>query len=335
MIIISGDIGGTKTIIQAILLKPDKPPHEIIFEKFFFSNQYQSFDSLFSEFIESLLTQDKEIKINSVCLAIAGSISNCNSGQIANVTNLPWTIEAAKLGIMLNIKSVTLINDFEAIGHGINLLATNEIVQLKPGKEVPYGNKVVLGAGTGLGICQLIWHDDVYHIQATEGGHCSFAPTDEIQLEFLSYMLKKHKHVCYDQVLSGPGLINIFSFFVNKYKQQNNPFIQNIFSQQDPAQAISNNNPELKYCKLAIDLFIKIYGAQAGNIALLSLAYGGVYLAGGIAPKLLAHLKTPSFINYFKQKNEMESLLNKIPINVIINQKVGLLGAVEVAYKKT
>jgi len=335
LIVITGDIGGTKTIIQVIRFKSDNTQYTLIFEKLFFNDQYHSFDILVAEFIKLLLSQHKNIIINQACLAIAGPIRNNNVGQIANVTNLPWTIETAKLQAILNTKSVTLINDFEAIGHGINLLEVNDTVPLQAGEDMPYANKMVLGAGTGLGICQVIWCNNTYHVQATEGGHCSFAPTDKIQLEFLSYMLNKHEHVSYDQVLSGPGLINIFSFFVDKYKyeQQSNPAVQNIFTQKDIAQTISSNYKKLKYCQLAVDLFIKIYGAQAGNIALLGLAYGGIYLAGGIAPKLLEHLTAPPFLDYFKQKGQMESLLNKIPIKVITNQKVGLLGAAAIASK--
>lgn len=331
MIVIAGDIGGTKTIIQVIHFKSDNTQYTLIFEKLFCNDQYDSFDILVTEFIRSLLSQHKNIIINRACLAIAGPIRNNNVGQIANVTNLPWIIETTKLRTMLNTKSVTLINDFEAIAHGINLLNVNDTVQLQEGEAAPYANKVVLGAGTGLGICQMIWCNNAYHVQATEGGHCSFAPTDKIQLEFLSYMLNKHKHVSYDQVLSGPGLINIFSFFVDKYEQQPSSAVQHIFTQKDIAQAISNNYKKLKYCQLAVDLFITIYGAQAGNIALLGLAYGGIYLAGGIAPKLLEHLKTPPFLDYFKQKGQMELLLNKMPVNVITNQKVGVLGAATIA----
>jgi len=335
LIVIAGDIGGTKTIIQVIHFKSDNTQYTVIFEKLFLSDQYPSFDTLFTEFIESLLSQYKNIIIKRVCLAIAGEIRNKNIDQVAHVTNLPWIIKTAELRTILDIKSITLINDFEAIGHGIHLLKENEIVQLQEGEEVPHANKVVLGAGTGLGVCQMAWCNHAYYVQASEGGHCSFAPTDDIQLEFLSYMLNKHEHVSYDQVLSGPGLINIFSFFVDKYKQQFNSSIQNIFAQKDIAQAISNDYQKLKHCQLAVDLFIKIYGAQAGNLALLSLAYGGVYLAGGIAPKLLKHLKAPSFLNYFKQKGQMELLLNKIPVKVITNQKVGVLGAAVIASKIT
>jgi len=333
LIVIAGDVGGTKTIIQVIHFKSENTQYTVIFEKLFFSNKYHSFDILFTEFIESFLSQHKNIILNRACLAIAGPIRNNSVDQVAHVTNLPWVIETAKLRTVLNIKSITLINDFEAIGHGINLLKTNDIVQLQEGEKVPHSNKVVLGAGTGLGICQIVWRDHNYHVQATEGGHCSFAPTDEIQLEFLSYMLNKHEHVSYDQVLSGPGLINIFSFFVDKYEQQSSSSVQNIFAQKDIAQAISNDYQKLKYCQFSVDLFIKIYGAQAGNLALLGLAYGGVYLAGGIAPKLLEHLKAPPFLDYFKQKGLMESLLNKIPVKVITNQKVGVLGAATIAYR--
>jgi len=335
LIVIAGDIGGTKTIIQVIHFKSDNTQYTVIFEKLFLSDQYHSFNILFTEFIESLLYQHKNIIINRVCLAIAGAIRNNNIGQIAHVTNLPWIIKTAELRTILDIKPITLINDFEAIGHGIHLLKENDIVQLQEGEELPHANKVVLGAGTGLGVCQVVWRDHAYYVQASEGGHCSFAPTDDIQLEFLSYMLNKHKHVPYDQVLSGPGLINIFSFFADKYEQQSNSSVQNIFAQKDIAQAISNNYQKLKHCQLAVDLFIKIYGAQAGNLALFGLAYGGVYLAGGIAPKILKHLKAPPFLNYFKQKGKMELLLNKIPVKVITNQKVGVLGAAAIASKVT
>ena len=333
MIVVAGDIGGTKTILQAIQFRTDHKQYDIIFEKLFPSKEYDSFYALIGEFMASLHTQHKTLTVESACLAVAGPIDHNQSDQTAKITSLPWEISTSTLQALLDIKSVILLNDFEAIGYGIELLKADELALLKQGDTVPEGNRVILGAGTGLGVCQVLRHENSYYVQATEGGHNSFAPTDKTQLEFLSYMLERHNHVSYDRVLSGPGLVNIFSFFVDKYEQQTHSTVKNIFSKKDVAQAITENIQELECCKLTIDLFAKIYGSQAGNTALVSLAYGGVYLAGGIAPKLLPYLKDSAFSHYFTKKGRMESLLKSIPVRVITNQKVGILGAAAMAYK--
>jgi glucokinase len=259
--------------------------------------------------------------MRSACIGVAGPVK----GHTAKVTNLPWHLDARALQKQFNIEQIRLINDFQAVGYGIEMLGPDDVTQLQAGEPQPHGVRAVIGAGTGLGHGILIWQQDRYEVFSSEAGHTSFAPTDELQMELLQYLHPRLSNVSYETVCSGPGLENIYKFLLVKDKQPTSAALtaakitQAAFDQTDPL------------AQQALQMFIKIYGSQAGNLALTCLASGGVYIAGGIAPKILAALREGEFIKAFNNKSKMHDLLKTIPVSVVTNAEVGLLGTVAVA----
>jgi glucokinase len=328
--ILAGDIGGTKTLLTVARISGamDHTKVDILAEHRFDSQAYATFDELMEAFFAQPWNDNFD-PLPCACIGVAGPVK----GRIAKVTNLPWELDSDALASRFNIAKVRLINDFQAVGYGIELLAAEDILPLQAGEPQDHGVRAVIGAGTGLGHGILIWQQDGYEVFGSEGGHVSFAPTDDIQIELLQYMRKKFSCVSYELLCSGPGLENIYGFLVHKNERQatqhtsekKTPLLsaaqitQLAFDQKDPL------------AQEALQLFIKIYGAQAGNLALTCLATGGVYVAGGIAEKILPALQQGEFIEAFNNKSKMGDLLKTIPVSVVTNPKVGLLGTMAVA----
>lgn len=262
---------------------------------------------------------------DAACFGIAGPIDKAPDGEVARVTNLPWVVESALIARELGIPRVRLINDFQAVGYGIAALAPPDFAVLQAGEPQSGAPCAVVGAGTGLGQALLVWENDHYESIATEGGHTDFAPTDELQTELLRHLSERYGRVSYERVLSGPGLVNLYSFFTARGQ----PTSGDLLRTEDPPAAITaaalQGNDQAAAATLRI--FLKAYGAHAGNVALSYLARGGVYIAGGIAPKILPALRDGSFTRAFADKGRMSSLLVSTPVSVITNERVGLLGA--------
>ncbi|WP_455204273.1 glucokinase [Kaarinaea lacus] len=309
MKIIAGDIGGTKTLLQ--VAEPSGDGVQVLHEQRYDSNAYSSFSDLLDEFLKHTGTDH----IDNCCIGVAGPVR----GSHANVTNLPWELDAEKIKSQFNMAKVRLINDFQAVGYGIELLRSEDIVTLQTGEPLDLGTRAVIGAGTGLGEGILVWQGNAYEVLSSEGGHVDFAPTDTVQLELLQYMQKKHQCVSYELVCSGPGLENIYQFLSNEIHLPAAQITQYAQTQEDPL------------ARQALDVFISIYGAQAGNLALTALARGGLYIAGGVAPRIIGELQGGAFMQAFCRKSKMQPLLETIPVHVVINPKVGLLGAEAVA----
>ena len=317
--ILAVDIGGTKTLFQLSTEVGD-----VICEQSFVSQDFADFDTVLSVF----LAQDKlkAFTIDSACFAVAGPVS----GRDANVTNLPWQINADDLANKFNIASVHLCNDFEAVAHGIAELADDEIVTLQAGEENLASPRAVIGAGTGLGQAVLLPESAGWRVLATEGGHTDFAPTDALQIQLLEHMLNKFDHVSYERLVSGVGLVEVYEFLHSQGLYPNNAESHKTVINADDSAAIisqlaSEDNNELALA--ALQLFIKIYGAQAGNLALTVLPMAGLYIAGGIAAKNLQHFKQGIFIDAFNAKGKMKAVIAKIPVRLILQPKVGLIGA--------
>ena len=313
------DIGGTKTLFQLSTVAG-----KVICEQSFVSQDFASFDLVLSEFLA--LNQLKDYKIDSACFAVAGPVS----GRNANVTNLPWQLNADDLATKFAIETIHLCNDFAAVAHGIAELADDEIVTLQQGEEDKQSPRAVIGAGTGLGQAILVPDNDGWRVIATEGGHADFAPTDTLQIQLLEYMLKKFDHISYERIVSGVGLVEIYAFLCSiGLHKENDDCRQAMLDADDAAVVISqfavDNNDDL--ASAALNLFIKIYGAQAGNLALTVLPLAGLYIAGGIAAKNLQHFKQGGFIAAFNAKGKMKSVVEKIPVRLILQPKVGLIGA--------
>ncbi len=323
MRVLAGDIGGTKTLLQIAEVTPGR--HQIVFEKRYASENHQQFLPLVKAFMEAL-AEHTDIRPQSACFGVAGPVS----GRHAKTTNLPWTLDADELETTLRIARVRLLNDFQAVGYGIEALVPSDFVTLQEGNAQERGVRVVIGAGTGLGHGLLIRQSDHFEVLASEGGHGDFSPTDALQIELLQYLQVRYGRATWERVVSGPGLVNIFNFLRETGKGVESAALRQARHDGDAAAAISRFalSGEDPLAVQALHLFGRLYGAQAGNVALTCLATGGVYVAGGIAPKIIDKLKDGTFIQGFLDKEEcMRPLLEALPVNVIINAQVGTIGA--------
>lgn len=323
MRILAGDIGGTKTLLRVV--EQIDGECRAIAERRLTSADYPDVLALIRAFIQA---EHIEKDIAAACLGIAGPVTETASGQTANVTNLPWHVDGSTLARALGIAKIWLINDFQAVGFGIEALTANDVVVLQEGTAQPRGPRAVIGAGTGLGQGLLVWQDGRYEAIATEGGHADFAPTDGLQIQLLEFLRARFGHVACERVLSGPGLVHIYEF-LNGPSQPDSTLVQS----GDPAAAIAaaalaGTDPAAVE---ALNLFIKVYGAQAGNLALSAGATGGIFIAGGMAPKILPALTQGAFMHAFRDKGRMAPLLTRIPVKVVVNSRAGLLGAERVA----
>lgn len=323
MIVLAGDIGGTKTMLQ--LSRVTDAGMEVLHEKRYASGDYGDFLSLASSFVEEAekLTGAYASKAS---FGVAGPVS----GRKAKTTNLPWSLDADVLESSLGIEKVRLINDFQSVGYGVEVLRDEDVVSLQQGIAVPHGTRVIIGAGTGLGHGFLVWQEDHYEVVASEGGHAAFAPTDDLQIELLKYLQGRYKWATWERAVSGRGLVNIFEFLVEyHYAPLSAPLIEAL-KEGDHAAVVSRFGMQGLdvTAEKALQVFVTLYGAQAGNLALTGLATGGVYIAGGVAPKIIDKLLDGTFIEAFCDKDErMKPLLKAMPVSVIINQNVGLLGS--------
>lgn len=323
MAVLAGDIGGTKTLLQ--LSEPKSGGFDVLYEKRYASADYQEFLPLVQDFMAESYAKTG-IKPVAACFGIAGPVS----GRTAVTTNLPWKLNADELESILGIRCVRLINDFQAVGYGIEVLKDEDIVTLQDGVEVPNTTRVIIGAGTGLGQAFLVWQDDHYEVVPSEGGHADFAPRDEVQIALLQYLIKRYRWPTWERVVSGRGLVNIFNFFVESQHETPSEYLVSAMKTEDHAAAISRfgMNGADPVAEKSIHLFTQVYGAQAGNLGLLGMGTGGIYVAGGVAPKMIDKLKDGTFMRAFLDKDDrMLPLLSAMPVKVVINPNVGLMGS--------
>ncbi len=316
--ILGGDIGGTKTNIA--YFEPAGDRLEIKVEEKYPSKDHKSLDEIVQDFI-----QKHSLKVEKACFGIAGAIRH----ETVKTTNLPWKIDAESLKGVLSGAKTHLINDLEANAWGIQALSDDEFVTLQEIKEPLIGNRALISAGTGLGEAGLYFDGKQYHPFATEAGHADFAPRNDKEMALLKYLSKPFGHVSYERVLCGHGLYNIYQFLNDYNKKSISEEISHELKKDDPAVVISKYALEKKdpICEEALDMLVSFYGAEAGNMALRYMAFGGVYLGGGIAPKILEKLKTSLFLEAFLSKGRFRALLESFPIKVILNDKTALIGA--------
>lgn len=324
--ILAGDIGGTKTLL-ALFQRTDLG-WECKQRQLFQSGEYKSFNQILDEVVES----DSSINIQAACIGVAGPVlkGNCDT------TNLPWSLKTAEIRTLLKTSRVQLLNDLEATAWGVCNQHEKDIVELNPDAEKSTGNIAVLAAGTGLGEAIICWDGEQYHVMASEGGHTDFAPNSAQEIALLEFLNRKYpEHVSYERLVSGEGLYNIYQFLRVCETGQQNDEIERQIKTNDPAAIIGQaaiSGHDLS-CEDALNLFCKIYGAEAGNLALKCLPYGGVYLAGGIAAKILPFLQRGSFLQAFLSKGRYKNILQKMPIRVCLNSDVALSGALNCALK--
>lgn len=244
-------------------------------------------------------------------------------------TNLPWVIDQAQLRAHLKVDVVALLNDIEAFSHGLAMLDDDDLYVLNPGDATARGNQAVIAAGTGLGEAGLFWDGRCHQPFATEGGHTDFAPTDELQFGLLRFLQERHGRVSWERVVSGPGLVNIHTYLRDVAKVAAPAQLPPELVVDDPAATIANA-AMARACPLAqraLDLFVALYGAEAGNLSLKMMALGGLFVGGGIAPKILPKLQEPGFLQALSAKGRMRKLIESIPVKVVLRDDTGLLGA--------
>lgn len=316
---LAADLGGTKILFQL-----STEHNEVVLEKELVSEKFTSFDMALADFLAE--DEINGLVIDSACFAVAGLVS----GRNASITNLPWQINADQLAKQFAINHVHLCNDFEAVAQGIACLAEDEIITLQAGEPNEHSPRAVIGAGTGLGQALMLPEkDNSWRVLATEGGHADFAPTDSLQIALLEHVIDRFGHVSYERIVSGVGLVTIYEFLLVHQQQDENATLRQAMITGDAAAAISQFALEKQddIAERALDLFIKIYGAQAGNLALTVLPLAGLYIAGGIAAKNVQRFIDGPFLAAFLAKGKMAKLMHKIPVRLILQPKVGLLGA--------
>ena len=315
------DIGGTKTNIVALedIDKRYKP----VFEKTFASKNYDSLKSIVKEVIE-----ENSFQIKSACFGVAGPVKN---GK-CEATNLPWLIDSKKIADVLGIKQddVHLLNDLESAAYGIDIIEEKDLYILNKGNPQKNGTRCLISAGTGLGESIIVWDGKKYKPIPSEGGHTDFAAKNKIEIDLLTWLINKYGRVSYERILCGPGLINVYEFFKDTEYQDIPTWIMERLKNEDPSAVISELAMEKKdeCCEKALELFVSVYGAEAGNMALKSLATGGVYIGGGIAPKILTKIKDGGFMQSFTNKGRLSVMVALMPVKVILNDKLPLFGCV-------
>lgn len=329
--ILAGDIGGTKTNLALYSIN-NQGLLQSELKQTYVSANYSQFNEILSIFIQP------DMVIDSACFGIAGPIVN----QRCQTTNLPWIIDAQELSSILGTNQIKLLNDLEAMAIGILNSTDDDLIELNPNAQVKNGNIAVIAAGTGLGEAILFWDGEHHHPIATEGGHVDFSAQTEQQDQFLLY-LRKHftHHVSWERVLSGDGFGYLYDFLVSTGYAEKNSAIpalkENHASTEDRNAIISSLgiNNEDPVCAEAVRMFVDLYGAEAGNLALKCLSTGGVFIGGGIGPKIRPALENGAFMNAFTAKGRFKDLLNIMPIKLSLNPNTPLLGAANYFFKKS
>jgi glucokinase len=324
--ILAGDIGGTKTNValfeQEELGKP-------LAQQSFPSGKYDSLESIISEYVA-----EHKPQLTHACFGIAGPVKD---GEV-RTSNLQWVVNAQVLAHTLNLERVRLINDLEATAYGVEGLGASQLHVLNEGAEERGAHRALIAAGTGLGMAGLFYDGRHYRPIASEGGHIDYAPRTSVEHELLNYLRGKiGGRVSYERVLSGPGLFNIYDFLrEHGYGEEPVWLAEQIAAGDDSSAAVSQAglSGKSELAAKALDLFVEIYGAMAGNLALLLKATGGVYIGGGIAPKLIEKLKDGTFMRAFTDKGRMSALISNIPVRVILDDKAALYGAARCAVEE-
>ncbi len=320
--ILAGDIGGTHT---RLALFEGTKELKVAAQEIFSSREHADLLPIVQKFLGM-----HPASIAHACFGIAGPVRN---GK-CQATNLPWIVDSGNLSRSLQLKSVHLINDLEANGWGIRVLKQEDLFLLHEGNPTQKGNIALIAAGTGLGEAGLYWDGEEHHPFACEGGHVDFGPRNAMEIELLVYLNKIYSsHVSYERVVSGPGLKNIYEFLIKTNRETESQELKEEMKRRDLAQLISEwgRSGRDAGCARALDWFLSLYGAEAGNLALKFMARGGVYIGGGIAPHLLDKLKEGGFMEGFLDKGRFRSLLETISVRVILNDLTALLGAAEYA----
>ena len=322
-IVLLGDVGGTKALLQIVAMNGAEV--RVLREERFACRHYDNFVDLLGEFLRR---EAHPHAPDVACLGIAGPVSN----QVVKVTNLPWEIDAKQISAQFRIPRVRLLNDFEALAHGIDALSEADLVTLQRGAVARDEPRAIIGAGTGLGAAFMVWGEDGYRVVPIEIGRTGFAPADSLQADLWRYLNERFGKPNAKMVLSGAGLVSIYEFVCQRLAVQPRPRVQSAGEDEDPAATVTRLglDGDDRAAASALDLFLSIYGSRAGDLALTVLAKSGVYVAGGMAPKLLPRLRSSPFLKAFNDKDAFSSLMANMPVHVVLNERTGLLGAAAV-----
>jgi glucokinase len=320
-VLLAGDIGATK--ISLGVYSTEKGPLEPIVEGTFPSDRYSSLEVLVGEF----LTQS-DLAVERAVFGVAGPVMR---GQ-ATITNLSWVIDEVQLKKKLKLQSILILNDLKALAQGVPLLGPEDLYILNKGEPTLGGTKAIIAPGTGLGEAFLTWDGSRYRAYASEGGHTDFAPTNTLENNLLHYLQGKWGHVSYERICSGIGLPNIYDYLKESGHAEEPAWLaEQLAAADDPTPVIINAALDVaascELCKATLVLFVSVLGAEAGNVALTVLATGGVYLGGGIPPRILPALKKEGFMRAFLNKGRLSDFLKNVPVYVILNPKLALIGA--------
>ncbi|HTL89101.1 MAG TPA: glucokinase [Leptolyngbya sp.] len=340
-VLLAGDIGGTKTILRIVEADVDhaQTARNRLFEKQYSSHEFPDLVPMVQTFLQAAQQETgKSFAPEKACFGIAGPVVNNTS----KVTNIAWMLEADRLSEQLAIPHISLINDFAAVGYGILALEATDLHTLQAGKREEHAPIAVIGAGTGLGQGYLIHDGRDYQVFSSEGGHVDFAPRNELEFQLSRYLLEKLniERISSERIISGQGIVSIYKFLRDREYASESPDIAQVMhvweseigkseKTADPAAKISQAALEKRdrLSEKTMQIFIEAYGAEAGNMALKLLPFGGLYLAGGIAAKNLPLMQEGSFLREFELKGRMRSLLERVPVQIILNPQVGLIGA--------
>jgi glucokinase len=338
-IILAGDIGGTKTLLRVAEKNADG--FRVLYEQRFAGASYANFSDVLREFVETAkINLGEGLELTAACFGIAGPVHDRRS----QLTNLGWFFDSDRLAEELKIDKVSLINDFVAVGYGLLGLQPHDLYTLQDGNVKERSPIGVIGAGTGLGEAYLGWNGDRYEVYPTEGGHTDFAPRNALEIELLQYLLKHHDRVSVERVASGTGIVAIYQFLRDRHFAPESDEIAekvrlwesgdlNVDAAAAIADAALTNcgiNSETNMDQLAtqtMQMFVEAYAAEVGNLALKLIPNGGLYIAGGIAPKILPLLQDGTFLQVLKNKGRVSLVLEDIPIHIVLNPEVGLIGA--------
>jgi len=322
MTVLAGDIGGTHARLAVVTLEGKQP--RILDEARFPSRDYDGLAPIVQEFLRSLRTTPARAVFAVACPVVHGA---------GRLPNLGWTVDEPSLARASGIADTTLINDFDAVGHAVPILGEADLVPLQGAAWRGDGTAAVIGAGTGLGMGMVVVRGTQGHVHSSEGGHADFAPGDERQALLLAFLRGRFGHVSTERVVSGPGLVNVYEFVTGTGIAPALPATRNAMADsEDPAAVVSERgmagaDPA---CVVALDIFVRAYGAAAGNLA-LTVRADAVFVAGGIAPRMLAKLRDGTFTAAFREKGRLTDLLSATPVLTIVNEDVGLLGAAHAA----
>ncbi|HEY8210956.1 MAG TPA: glucokinase [Myxococcaceae bacterium] len=324
MMLLGGDVGGTKTALALV------QGGTIVERRKYPSAAFPSLEALVGDFLGP-----RAKEISRACFGVAGPVVD----DVCRTTNLRWTVDARNLERTLGMPRVRLVNDFHALATGITVLPASDFAVLNDAPSEPRGPWVLIGAGTGLGEAVVVRAGSGPEVIQSEGGHADFAPRNELEIDLLRFLLKRHARVSYERVVAGPGLVAIYEFVRSRSPQAESALVRDEMaaSPADAASVVSRHAlaGDDALCDQALSLFVSIYGAEAGNLALKVVARGGVFVAGGIAPKILPKLLDGSFRAAFVAKGRLSPMLEATPVKVVLNPEAGLLGAATLASSLT